>query len=301
MKEAVITGIESVVNHEDCLITGYRDHCHAYTRGDTPKQIIAEMLGRITGSTKGKGGSMHYYRAETNWYGGNGIVGAQLPVGTGLGFALKYKGKKNCSVTMYGDGAANQGQLFESFNMAALWKLPVIYICENNNYAMGTSVERASANPNFYQRGDYIPGMKLNGQNVFAVKAGMIYARKHSIETGPIIIEAETYRYRGHSMSDPGTSYRSRDEVQEVRAKRDPIEHIKGVIREHEIATEAEIKKIETQIRNEINQAYEEAKKDPLPELEDLTKHVYVDNDIHFIRGVEYEGSVLPKGHKSLY
>ena len=222
---------------------------------------------------------MHYYRKATNWYGGNGIVGAQSPIGTGLAFGLKYKKKENCAVIMYGDGAANQGQLFEAFNIAYLWKLPCIYICENNNYAMGTPVERAASNPNFYQRGDVIPGIKLDGQNIFSVKAGMQYARKYSIEHGPIIIEANTYRYRGHSMSDPGTAYRTMEEVQEVRKSRDPIEYLKSIIMANNLLSEEEIKKIEGDIRAEITEAYESAKKDPFPSEKDLITDVYVDNE----------------------
>lgn len=168
------------------------------------------MLGKATGSTKGKGGSMHYYKKSTNFYGGNGIVGAQVPVGVGLAFALKYQNKKNCASIMFGDGAANQGQLFEAANMAQLWKLPALFICENNKYGMGTSIERSSMNPNFYQRGDLIPGIRAQGNNVFEVKEVMKFAKKHSVEKGPIFIEFLCYRYHGHSMSDPGVSYRTK-------------------------------------------------------------------------------------------
>lgn len=234
--------MESILNYEDCIITAYRNHCHALTRGDTPFQIISELMGKSTGSSKGKGGSMHMYRSKNNYYGGNGIVGAQTSVGTGLAFGLKYSNKKNVSVTMYGDGAANQGQLYEAANMAALWKLPVIYVCENNEYAMGTSKHRGSAYPIFHKRVPYIPGILLDGHNFFHMKAGTAFAKQYAIEHGPIFIEAKTYRYHGHSMSDPGISYRSREEVQEVRKTRDPISFLKTIILEHKAATEEDLK-----------------------------------------------------------
>jgi len=235
-------GIEASLNFDDCLITAYRAHCHSLTRGDTPFQILSELIGKATGPSKGKGGSMHMYKSKANFYGGNGIVGAQTSVGTGLAFGIKYSGKPNVSVTMYGDGASNQGQLCEACNMAALWKLPVIYVCENNEYAMGTSKDRGSAFPYFHKRFPYVPGIKLDGHNIFHMKAGAAFAKAYAVEHGPIFIEAKTYRYHGHSMSDPGISYRSREEVAEVRKNRDPIQFLKGVILEHKAATEEELK-----------------------------------------------------------
>lgn len=194
------------------------------------------MMQKKTGSTGGKGGSMHYYNSKNNFYGGNGIVGAQLPVGTGLAFALKYLKKPNVAIGMYGDGASNQGQLYEAANMAGLWKLPMIYICENNLYGMGTSIDRASHNTKFYTRGDQIPGFKIDAQNVLVVKEAMKWAKDYSIKNGPLFIEFLTYRYHGHSMSDPGITYRQREEINEVRKNRDPIEIVRKMLLENKWA-----------------------------------------------------------------
>lgn len=241
-QEAIPVGMEAALTYEDAVITAYRDHGIAYGRGDTAHSIIAEMLGRQTGSSKGKGGSMHYYDSSTNFYGGNGIVGAQVPVGAGLGFALKYKGLPNVAVAMYGDGAANQGQIYEAANMSALWKLPVIYVCENNLYGMGTSVERASANRLFYTRGETIPGFTTDGSNALATREAFKFAKEWVLKNGPIFMEIKTYRYHGHSMSDPGLSYRSRDEVSEFRETRDPIIYLKALLQKNDLATDAELK-----------------------------------------------------------
>ena len=216
-QEAISTGMEAGMTRQDCLITAYRCHAQALARGDTTYKILAEMMARKTGSSLGKGGSMHYYSSKNNFYGGNGIVGAQVPVGTGLAFALKYSKKPNFAVAMYGDGAANQGQLFEASNIAGLWKLPMIYLCENNTYGMGTSQDRAAHNTNFYMRGDRIPGLKIEAQNVLMVRETIKWAGKFVQQNGPLFIEASTYRYHGHSMSDPGISYRDKSEVAEVR------------------------------------------------------------------------------------
>lgn len=231
-QEAVLGGMESELTWEDPMITTYRNHGQVITRGDSAYQLLAEMLAKGDGSVKGKGGSMHYFRKKSHYYGGNGVVGSHIPVGTGLAFALKYLNKKNVAVTMFGDGAINQGQFFESSNMAALWKLPVLYIVENNIYAMGTACHRASANTKLYQRGEAnnIPGIKADGQDVFLVKALTKMAKKWVIENGPLMIEFDTYRYHGHSMSDPGLSYRSREEVAKVRKDRDPISKMQKVL-----------------------------------------------------------------------
>lgn len=237
-QEAIAEGMEAGLTRDDCIITAYRDHCQALSRGDTPYRVLAEMLQKSTGSSKGKGGSMHYYNSKNNFYGGNGIVGAQLPVGTGLAFALKYEKKPNCAVAMYGDGAANQGQLVEAYNMAGLWKLPMIYICENNLYGMGTSTTRASHNTKFYTRGDKIPGFKAEGQNVLVVREAIKFAKEYVIKNGPLFIEFDTYRYHGHSMSDPGVTYRTREEIAQVRQNRDPIEVVRKLLLENSWAKE---------------------------------------------------------------
>jgi len=228
---------------------------------------------------------MHYYSSKHNFYGGNGIVGAQIPVGAGLGFALKYKGMPNVAVSMYGDGAANQGQKYEAANMAALWKLPVIFMCENNLYGMGTSNERAAANTNYFQRGDVIPGLKVDGQNVLMVREVMKFAKNYVLEQEtPLFLEFLTYRYHGHSMSDPGITYRSRDEIKHVRLHRDPINQVKRMLVENEWSTEKELKAIEKEIRASITADVERALKDPMPNFEDLYANVQTSKP--YIRGV---------------
>ena len=214
------------------------------------------MMGKVTGASKGKGGSMHMTILKNHFYGGNGIVGAQTPLGTGVGFGIKYDGKKECCLTLYGDGAANQGQLAEASNMAKLWNLPVVYICENNLYAMGTAVHRASANTQFYTRLNPTPGIKIDGQNIFAVREAMKTVREWCISgKGPFCMEILTYRYHGHSMSDPGLSYRSREEIAQVRKERDPIEKLKHIILENKAATEDELKAIDKEVRSLVDDA----------------------------------------------
>ena len=291
-QEGIAAGVEHALVHDDCVITAYRNHCQALARGDTPYRILAEMMQKKTGSSEGKGGSMHYYNTKNNYYGGNGIVGAQIPVGTGLGFALKYSKKPNVAVTMYGDGAANQGQFFEASNMAKLWKLPVIYICENNLYGMGTSNERAAANTKYYTRGDLIPGLKIDGQNVLAVRETIKFAKNWCVSgKGPILVEFLTYRYHGHSMSDPGITYRTREEINEVRAMRDPVEIVRKLILENSWAAEGELKDMEKKIRADIEADVEKIKNDPEPTADDLYTHVATTK--HYIRGVEHRLSQL--------
>lgn len=230
-QEAIPIGMEAALTYEDHLITAYRDHCQAIGRGDDPHGIFAEMMGKITGKSKGKGGSMHLYMRKNNYYGGNGIVGAQIPVGTGIAFGIKYEKKKNVCVTMYGDGAANQGQLFEAANMASLWSLPVIYVCENNNFAMGTSVERSTKDVRLFNRIKSIPGFRIDGMNLFQIRESFRFAKEHCTSgKGPVFLELDTYRYYGHSMSDPGSTYRTREDVQDVRKTRDPILLLKNLI-----------------------------------------------------------------------
>jgi pyruvate dehydrogenase E1 component alpha subunit len=253
-QEAIAAGCEAGMTRQDCLITAYRDHCQALARGDTTYRIMAEMMGKKTGSSMGKGGSMHYYNRKSNFYGGNGIVGAQLPVGTGLAFAQKYRGEKNFTIAMYGDGASNQGQFFEAANMAGLWKLPIIYLCENNTYGMGTSQERSSNNTNFYERGDKIPGFKIEGQNVLMVKEAIKWAGAYAVENGPIFMEASTYRYHGHSMSDPGITYRTKDEIAGIRQTRDPVEIVRNMLLEKGWAEADELKQYEKDVRKRLEQ-----------------------------------------------
>ena len=286
-QESIAEGMEAGLTYDDMLITAYRDHCQAIARGDTPYRVIAEMVQKRTGSSGGKGGSMHYYNSKNNFYGGNGIVGAQVPVGTGLAFALKYKKQPNIAVAMYGDGAANQGQIFEAANMAKLWKLPIAFVCENNLYGMGTTNERAAANTEYHSRGDTIPGFKIDAQNVLIVRETMKWSKSWILDNGPLFIEYMTYRYHGHSMSDPGTTYRTRDEIKNVRDYRDPIMLVKHMLDENSWATEPELKAIEKEIRKRIEADVEQLLKDPEPNFEDLYAHVNTTKQ--YIRGVTHD------------
>jgi len=235
---------------------------------------------------------MHMYQNVGNYHGGNGIVGAQCAVGAGVAFGLKYRQTPNICLTFYGDGAANQGQLFEAINMAALWKLPVLFICENNHYGMGTSDERASASIDYYTRGDYIPGLKIDAMNVFAVREGVKYAAAYARKSGPMVLEMETYRYMGHSMSDPGLTYRSRDEVSIVREKRDPIEYVKTVLLDHKLSTEEELKELDKEAKAIVEAGLAEAKACPFPEAKELYTDVQTDRP-YFVRAVELSKSVI--------
>ncbi|MGP0094564.1 MAG: pyruvate dehydrogenase (acetyl-transferring) E1 component subunit alpha [Xanthobacteraceae bacterium] len=276
-QEAVVVGMQMTVKPGDEVITAYRDHGHMLACGMDPKGVMAELTGRRGGYSKGKGGSMHMFSVEKGFYGGHGIVGAQVPLGTGLAFANRYRGNDNVSLTYFGDGAANQGQVYESFNMAKLWKLPVVYVIENNQYGMGTSVDRASATTDLSHRGSSfdIPGERVDGMDVRAVKAAgdkaVVWAREGN---GPYILEMLTYRYRGHSMSDPA-KYRSREEVQKMRAEHDPIEQVRVRILQNKWATEDEIKKIDAEVRDRINEASEFATHDAEPDPTELYTDVY--------------------------
>jgi pyruvate dehydrogenase E1 component alpha subunit len=267
-QEAIPTGMAEVLQADDAIITAYRDHVWHCVRGGTPYEVFAEMFGKQTGASKGKGGSMHMYKVDHHFYGGNGIVGAQVPLGAGLAwtFAIKngVKSPKNISVSLYGDGAANQGQIFESFNMAALWKLPALFCCENNHYGMGTAEARAAANTHFHARCEYIPGVRCDGNDIFAVMATTQFAREYLVSgNGPMIVEFDTYRYAGHSMSDPGVGYRTTDEVKQMRETRDTLAMLQRFILANNLATEDELKALTKQANREVDDALEKAKAAP--------------------------------------
>ena len=277
-QEAVVIGMQMALKPGDQVITGYRDHGHMLACGMEAKGVMAELTGRRGGYSHGKGGSMHMFSVEKGFFGGHGIVGGQVPLGTGLAFANKYRGNDNVSLAYFGDGAANQGQIYEAFNMAKLWSLPVIYVIENNKYGMGTSVERASSNTHLHQRGRSfdIPGEEVDGMDVRAVKAAgdRAVARARKGE-GPYILEMQTYRYRGHSMSDPA-KYRTREEVDKVRNENDPIEQVRKRLLERGFASEDELKKIDGEIRLIVNDAAEFAQSNPEPDLGELYTDVTV-------------------------
>ena len=293
-QEAVATGIEHALTREDAIITAYRCHGFALMRGGTVKSIIGELLGRREGIAYGKGGSMHMF--AKGFYGGNGIVGAQVPVGAGIAFAHQYEGKDTATVVLYGDGASNQGQVFEAFNMAKLWKLPVLFGCESNapllqtlllsltwlldnKYGMGTAASRSSALTDYYKRGQYIPGIKVNGMDVLAVKAAVQYGKQYTQEGhGPLVLEYVTYRYGGHSMSDPGTTYRTREEIQRMRSTNDPIAGLKQKLIDWGVTSEDELKNIDKEARqyveDEVAEAEEMQPPDPTPKI--LFEDIYV-------------------------
>jgi pyruvate dehydrogenase E1 component alpha subunit len=276
-QEAVVVGMQMAIRPGDQVITGYRDHGHMLACGMDPKGVMAELTGRRGGYSKGKGGSMHMFSVEKAFYGGHGIVGAQVPLGTGLAFANLYRGNGGVCLTYFGDGAANQGQVYESFNMAELWKLPVVYIIENNRYAMGTAITRSSATTDLSKRGlsFNIPGEQVDGMDVRAVKAAGDKAVKWCREgNGPYILEMLTYRYRGHSMSDPA-KYRTRDEVQKVRTEQDPIEQVRNRLLQSKRASEDDLKKIDATVRDIVNEASEFATQDPEPDPAELWTDVY--------------------------
>jgi len=271
-QEAVVTGLKMAMHDGDQMITAYRDHGHMLAMGMSPRGVMAELTGRRGGYSKGKGGSMHMFSKEKHFYGGHGIVGAQVSLGTGLAFANRYRENNNVSLTFFGDGAANQGQVYESFNMAALWKLPVVYVIENNRYAMGTSVARSSAETVFAHRGlsFKIPGLQVDGMDVRAVKsAGELGTEWCRSGNGPIILEMLTYRYRGHSMSDPA-KYRTKEEVQKMRSEHDPIEQVKARLIEKKWASEDELKALDKEVRDVVADAAEFAQTDPEPDVSEL-------------------------------
>ena len=276
-QEAVVVGMQACLTEKDSVITAYRDHGHMLACGMDPKGVMAELTGRAGGYSKGKGGSMHMFSLEKRFFGGHGIVGAQVPIGTGIAFAHKYKKDDGVCLTYLGDGAVNQGQVYESFNMAELWRLPVVYIIENNRYGMGTSVERASAGPDLYRRGEPfgIPGERIDGMDVFEVRAAGSRAVVHAREgRGPYILEMQTYRYRGHSMSDPA-KYRSKEEVEQIRKEQDPIDRLRAELLRLGAADEAALKEMDRKAREICTAAAEFAQQSPEPAPQELYTDIY--------------------------
>jgi pyruvate dehydrogenase E1 component alpha subunit len=278
-QEAVVVGVHSAATEKDSVITTYRDHGHMLACGMDPKGVMAELTGRAGGYSKGKGGSMHMFSREKKFYGGHGIVGASVPLGTGLAFAHKYREDGGINFCYFGDGAANQGQVYEAFNMASLWKLPIIYVIENNRYGMGTSVERASATTDLYRRGEAfgIPGVQVNGMNVLEVRAAAETVIAHVRGgSGPYVVEMQTYRYRGHSMSDPA-KYRSKEEVRKVRSESDPIDNLRAHLLDNGLADEEVLKDIDRQVKEQVGEAADFAQASPEPDPSELHTDVLIE------------------------
>ena len=276
-QEAVVTGILSSIKSEDTVVTSYRDHGHILARGVDPKFVMAELTGRKDGISKGKGGSMHMFSKANRFYGGHGIVGAQVPIGVGIGFAHKYRNDKKISRVYMGDGAINNGQVFEAFNLASLWKLPVLFIIENNRYSMGTAVDRSAAGKDLYERATVfgIEGEKVNGMNFFDVSQAAIRARDHIYENSkPYVLEMDTYRYRGHSMSDPAT-YRTKEEVSEMKIN-DPVLSMKNTLIDEYQIEDQKISDIESAIKKQVKEVERFALESPLPELKELFTEIYL-------------------------
>ena len=278
-QEAVVVGLQSISEDVDSVITSYRDHGHMLACGMDAKGVMAELTGRSGGYSRGKGGSMHMFSREKNFFGGHGIVAAQVPIGTGLAFAHKFKKDGGVCFTYFGDGAVNQGQVYESFNMASLWKLPVIYVVENNKYGMGTSVARASASTELHRRGDAygIPGIQVNGMDVQEVRAAGEKAAAHCrAGKGPYILEMETYRYRGHSMSDPA-KYRSKEEVSKIRQEKDPIDNLRKKLTDGGIADDDALKRIDKEVKEIVTEAADFSQQSPEPDAKELYTDVLVE------------------------
>jgi pyruvate dehydrogenase E1 component alpha subunit len=283
-QEALASGAMTAIRDDDNMITAYRDHALAIAKGMSPNECMAELYGKATGCTKGKGGSMHFFSKEKRFFGGHGIVGGQIGLGAGIAFADKFNDKDSVTLCYFGDGASRQGMLHETFNMAMLWKLPVIFICENNNYAMGTSIERTSNVLDIYKFADAydMPGDSIDGMSPEAVHEAIERAARRARDgDGPTLIEMKTYRYRGHSMSDPG-KYRTKDEVEEYKIK-DPIEHVLKVIKERDYATEAEIEAINTKVKAIVDESVEFAENSPFPDVSEVYKDIYTQEDYPFI------------------
>ncbi|GAA6202280.1 pyruvate dehydrogenase (acetyl-transferring) E1 component subunit alpha [Aquicoccus sp. SU-CL01552] len=278
-QEAVVVGLEAAAEEGDKRVTSYRDHGHMLACGMDPKGVMAELTGREGGYSKGKGGSMHMFSKEKNFYGGHGIVGAQVPIGAGLAFADKYKENGRVTFAYFGDGAANQGQVYETFNMAAIWQLPVVFVIENNQYAMGTAQARSTSTKDIYHRGEAfgIPGDMVDGMNVLAVKEAGEKAVAHCrAGKGPYILEIKTYRYRGHSMSDPA-KYRTREEVQKMREERDPIEQVRAMLLTGKHASEEDLKAIDKEIKDIVSQAADFSRESPEPQVDALWTDIYAE------------------------
>jgi pyruvate dehydrogenase E1 component alpha subunit len=276
-QEAVVVGLEAAAGPGDKRVTSYRDHGHMLACGIDPRGVMAELTGRSGGYSKGKGGSMHMFSRERHFYGGHGIVAAQVPIGAGLAFADRYLGNDRVTFAYFGDGAANQGQVYETYNMAVVWSLPVIFVIENNQYAMGTSVRRATRSKTLYGRGEAfgIPGEQVDGMDVLAVKAAGEKAVAHArAGRGPYILEVMTYRYRGHSMSDPA-KYRTREEVQKIRDERDPIEHVREMLLAGKLATDEELKAVDRDIKAIVNESADFARESPEPDVAELWTDIY--------------------------
>ncbi|XP_070158771.1 uncharacterized protein [Polyergus mexicanus] len=281
-QEAIAVGLRMALAEKDTVITAYRCHGFAVVFDVSARVVLAELMGRKTGAAKGKGGSMHMYAPR--FYGGDGIVGGQVPIGTGMALAHKYNGTGAVAFTLYGDGAASQGQLFEAWNMAKLWNLPAIYICENNRYGMGTAVHRSCANTQLYTRGDIIPGIKADGMKIVDVREAVRFARDYALRNGPIVIEMMTYRYFGHSMSDPGYSYRTRQEIKTVQSEQDPIMLFNKLVVGKGLMTEKDIEDIRNEMYKKVDEELEQAKADPWPELSEISTDIYV-KPLEKIRG----------------
>merc|ERR1712209_391441 len=285
-QEAVYSGMKAAIRDQDAIITSYRAHGFTYVMGVPVLGVLAELTGRKSGCVRGKGGSMHMY--AKNFYGGNGIVGAQVPLGAGISFAQKYNDDGGVNFSLYGDGAANQGQVYEAFNLAKLWELPSVFIRENNHYGMGTSEDRHASSTEFYKRGDYIPGILIDGMDILAVREAIRFAIDYcSVQKkGPLVYEISTYRYHGHSMSDPGTSYRTREEVQEMRQTRDPITGFRDRIIGAELAETSEIKAIELEVKQSVDADVKKAKTDGEIGEEELYYDIYENNLGGKVRGI---------------
>jgi pyruvate dehydrogenase E1 component alpha subunit len=284
-QEAISSGIESAIRKDDYVITAYRDHGNAIVRGIDPKEVMAELYGKRTGCSRGKGGSMHMFSKEHNFLGGHGIVGGQIPLGAGVGFAIQYRGEDKLCVVLMGDGAVRQGALHEAFNLAMTWKLPVLFICENNMYAMGTSVERTSNVTDIYKLGAAydMPSRPVDGMNIMTVYEEIKKAAEHIRSgKGPVFLELKTYRYQGHSISDPG-KYRTKEEVDQFK-EQDPILILKSYMMEHNLLTEEGYEEIEARIKEQVQACVDFAESSPFPDPAELYEDVYVENDYPFIK-----------------